>query len=580
MARLQDTIAGRVRDAIGRALGADLAVTDPLVRPAQDPRFGDYQANVAMGLGKRLGRKPREVADAIVAAFDPSDLCARPDVAGPGFVNVRLDDGVLARLATEAVRDGRLGVARVAAPETVVVDYSGPNVAKEMHVGHLRSTVLGDAAARTLEFLAHHVVRQNHVGDWGTQFGLLIEHLVDIATRQGRDPADVIGDLTALYREAATRDACEPDFAARARERVVALQAGDEQSRRIWKALVAVSEQQFQTIYQRLGVALTMNDVRGESFYNDRLAAVVADLRASGLARDSQGAVCVFLDGFATKDGDPLPLIVQKSDGGYLYATTDLAAVRYRVAELGARRVIYVTDARQRQHFQMVFATARAAGWVPEGVRLEHAVFGSVLGEDGKPFRTRSGDTVPLADLLTEAEERALSIVVAKNPALPPDERVQIARAVGIGAIKYADLASDRVKDYVFSWSRMLAMDGNTAPYLQYAYARIRAIFRKGGLVDAPAAPIILAHPAERALVLLLLQLDAVVDVVGESLEPHRLCGYLYDVATAFSAFYEACPVLGADPPLRASRLVLCQLTARTLETGLGLLGIDTVDRM
>jgi arginyl-tRNA synthetase len=360
----------------------------------------------------------------------------------------------------------------------------------------------------------------------------------------------------------------------------VALQGGDADTLALWRQIIDRSTRQFQADYDRLGTALTTDDVRGESFYNDRLAAVVDELRAKGLACESEGATCVFLEGFAAKDGTPLPLIVQKTDGGYLYATTDLAALRYRVRDLGARRVIYVTDARQRQHFQMVFAAARAAGWVPAGVRVEHVAFGSVLGEDGKPFKTRAGDTVRLSDLLDEAEERALAVVTEKNPDLSPDEQRAVARAVGVGAVKYADLASDRVKDYVFSWPRMLAMEGNTAPYLQYAYTRIRSIFRKAGVDAAPDAPVVLAEPAERALALALLRFETVVDGVAESLEPHRLCGYLYDVATAFSAFYEACPVLPAEPPTRASRLVLCDVAARTLRTGLGLLGIDTPERM
>jgi arginyl-tRNA synthetase len=573
-----------MRDAIVRAFGPELADADPLVRPTQDARFGDFQANVAMGLAKRLGKKPREIAEAIVGAFDGSGLCARPEIAGPGFVNVRLDDDGLARLVAAAACDERLAIAPVATPETVVVDYSGPNVAKDMHVGHLRSTVIGDALARTLEFEGHRVIRRNHVGDWGTQFGLLIEHVSDIGRTEGRDlgacPDGSDVDLTQLYRDAVTREASEPEFAARARARVVALQSGDPETRRLWEAIVKASERQFQTIYQRLDVGLEPADVKGESAYNAELPGVVADLRAAGLARESEGALCVFLDGFVTKDGKPLPLIVQKSDGGYLYATTDLAALRDRIRTLHAGRLVYVTDARQRQHFQMVFAAARAAGWVPDGTRLDHVVFGSVLGEDGKPFKTRSGATVRLADLLTEAEERALAIVLEKNPDLPAGERARVAHAVGIGAIKYADLASDRVKDYVFSWARMLAMDGNTAPYLQYAYARIRSIFRKAGLERAPAAEVVLPEPAERALALVLLQLDGVVEGVAGSLEPHRLCVYLYDVATAFSTFYEACPVLHADPPTRDARLVLCGLTADTLAKGLSLLGIETLDRM
>ena len=571
----QEMLAERVQAAIGRAFGAEHGAVDPLVRPAQNPRFGDFQANVAMSLAKRVGRNPREVAQAIVAALDTGDVCGPPEIAGPGFINLRFTEAWLARAVAGAARDPRLAVERAGAPETVVVDYSGPNVAKEMHVGHLRSTVIGDALARTLAFLGHRVLRQNHLGDWGTQFGLLIEHLVE----QGDEGLES-RDLNALYREAAARFERDAAFAERARQRVVALQGGDADTLALWRRLVAASQRHFDAIYDRLDVTLRPDDVRGESFYNPRLADVVADLAARRLATDSEGALCVFLPGFSGKDGEPLPLIVRKSDGGFLYATTDLAALRYRIHELGARRLVYVTDARQQQHFAMVFAAARAAGWVPEGVRLEHVVFGTVLGEDGKPFRTRSGDTVRLAELLDEAERRASTIVAAKNAALDDAEREAVARVVAVGAIKYADLASDRVKDYVFSWERMLAMDGNTAPYLQYAYARIRSIFRRAGVDVVPAAPVVLADPAERALALQLLQLGTVVGTVADTLEPHRLCGYLYDVATAFSAFYEACPVLQASEAERASRLVLCDATARTLEQGLELLGIRVLGRM
>jgi arginyl-tRNA synthetase len=507
-------------------------------------------------------------------------LAATPTIAGPGFVNFRIDDPLLGRLAGEAAADRRLGLATTRAPIAVVVDYSGPNVAKDMHVGHLRSTVIGDAIARTLAFQGHRITRQNHVGDWGTQFGMLIEYLVEQGREHEDGFVDDMLDLTAAYREATARDAADPAFAERARRRVVALQSGDPESRRIWAHLVALSARRFQAVYDQLDVALGPADIRGESFYNDRLAAVVADLRAAGLARESEGALCVFPDGFKTKDGAPLPLIVQKGDGGYLYATTDLAALRYRVGQLGARRLVYVTDARQRQHFQMVFATARAAGWAPADVALEHVPFGSVLGEDGKPFKTRTGETVGLAALLDEAETRASAIVAEKNAELDPAEQARVARAVGIGAIKYADLASDRVKDYVFSWDRMLAMEGNTAPYLQYAFTRIRSILRKAGLEHAPRAPILFVEPAERALALTILAFEGVVDAVGRTLEPHRLCGYLYDLAVAFSAFYETCPVLPAEPPLRAGRLVLADLTGRTLAQGLELLGIRVVERM
>jgi arginyl-tRNA synthetase len=571
----QDVLARRIRDAIARAFGPEHAATDPLVRPAQHPRFGDYQANVAMSLAQRLGRQPREVAATIVAHLDVADVCRAPEIAGPGFVNFTLTDEFLGAQAAALVADPRCGVEPTAAPVTTVVDYSGPNVAKEMHVGHLRSTVIGDAIAHTLAFLGHRVIRQNHLGDWGTQFGMLIEQLLEAGEPAG-------ADLDDLYRAAQARFERDPAFAARARERVVALQAGDPTSLALWRRLVQQSTERFAAVYARLGAALTTADIRPESFYNPLLPGIVAELEAKGLARPSEGALCVFLDGFTRPDGTPLPLMVRKSDGGYLYATTDLAALRYRVEVLRAERLIYVTDARQAQHFAMVFAAARRAGWLPPHVRAEHVPFGTVLGEDGRPFRTRSGDTVRLADLLDEAERLAAALVAEKNPALDAAARARVARAVGIGAIKYADLASDRVKDYVFSWERMLAMEGNTAPYLQYAYARIRSIFRKAaGMPPPPAGPLVLGEPAERALVLKLLQLGGVVRAVGETLEPHRLCAYLYDVATAFSTFYERCPVLQApDSARRASRLWLCELTARTLACGLGLLGIEVLERM
>ncbi|HLK11277.1 MAG TPA: arginine--tRNA ligase [Candidatus Binatia bacterium] len=575
MADPQDVLARRIQDAIARAFGPAHAATEPLVRPAQHPRFGDYQANVAMSLGQRLGRPPRDVAAAIARALDVAGVCLPPEIAGPGFINLTLTADFLGAQAAALAADSRCGVEPAVAPVTTVVDYSGPNVAKEMHVGHLRSTVIGDALARTLAFLGHRVIRQNHLGDWGTQFGLLIEHLLDAGEPPG-------ADLDALYRAAQARFEAEPAFAARARERVVALQAGDAATLALWRRLVEQSAERFAAIYARLGASLTPADIRPESFYNPQLAGVVAALEAKGLARPSEGALCVFLDGFTRPDGAPLPLIVRKSDGGYLYATTDLAALRYRVEVLRAERLVYVTDARQAQHFAMVFAAARAAGWLPAGVRAEHVPFGTVLGEDGRPFRTRSGDTVRLADLLDEAERRAAALVAEKNPGLGDIARAEVAHAVGIGAIKYADLASDRVKDYVFSWDRMLAMDGNTAPYLQYAYARIRSIFRKaGGEPGAPPVAIAIAEPAERTLVLKLLQLGGVVRAVAETLEPHRLCAHLYDVATAFSTFYERCPVLQApDAERRRSRLLLCDLTARTLSCGLGLLGIEALERM
>jgi arginyl-tRNA synthetase len=575
MPDLEETLAGRFREAISKAFGLE---ADPLVRPTQDPAFGDYQANAAMGLAAQLSASPRRVAERIVEHLEVADLAQPPEVAGPGFINLRLLPDYLGRLGAELAADERMGLEANAVPETIVVEYSSPNAVKEMHVGHLRSTVIGDALARVLEVVGQRVIRQNHIGDWGTQFGMLVEYLVELGSAEQVH----FDDVTQLYQEAQARFQADPDFAERARKRVVALQGGDEVTLDIWRRLVAESQRHFEEIYRRLGV--TLDDYRGESFYNAMLPEVVAELERKGLTQVSDGAVCVFPEGFARPDGTPLPFMVQKSDGGYLYATTDLAALRYRIFDLEAERIVYVVDARQSQHFAMLFATARMAGWLGEDVRVEHCAFGSVLGEDGRPFRTRAGETVRLTHLLDEAEQRAAAVVAEKNPELGADDRKRVAQAVGIGALKYADLSSHRLKDYVFSWDRMLAMDGNTAPYLQYAYARIRSIFRRGS-VDTETlrsgGPLRIEHPAERALLIQVGRLPGTVRAVAETLEPHRLCTHLYDLATAFSGFYESCPVLQAgDPQQRRSRLTLCDLTARGLKLGLGMLGIDVLDRM
>lgn len=580
----QLTLAQRFAAAVAAAFGPEFADADPIIRPAANPRFGDFQANLAMPLAKRLGKPPRDVANAVVAALDWQDLCEEvPGIAGPGFINLKLRSDYLDRLAAGLAADDRLAVEKTADPQTVVLDYSGPNVAKEMHVGHLRSSVIGDALARTLDFLGHRVIRQNHLGDWGTQFGMLIQYLVEKydryleAAQSGKLNAQ-IGDLNIFYRNAKARFDEDSDFADRSRQRVVSLQAGDEETLAIWRFLVIESARHFNAVYRRLGVTLTDADVRPESFYNDQLAAVVAELKEKKIALESEGATCVFVEGFDA------PLVIQKSGGGYGYATTDLAAIRFRTATLGARRIAYVVDARQRDHFAMVFDTAKRAGWLDHAT-AEHVQFGTILGEDGKPFKTRSGETVKLVDLLDEAQQRAAKIVTEKNPDLAEGDREHVARVVGIGAVKYADLSSDRVKDYVFSWDRMLAMEGNTAPYLQYAYARIRSIFRKGVAPESPGTAVPgffhIDHPAERTLVLTLVQFGGVIRSVAGRLEPHHLCNYLYTLAAAFSGFYENCPVLKADTDAqRRSRLALCDLTARTLKQGLGLLGIEVLDRM
>jgi len=575
MADTLELLRERFARAIAAAYGEDFAGTDPILRPAQKPEFGDYQANVAMALAKQVKAKPRDVAAKIIESLDVADVCESPEIAGPGFINLRLTPDFLADQAINLADDDQLGVKDSDTPRHVVVDYSGPNVAKEMHVGHIRSTCIGDSIVRVLEFLGDRVTRQNHLGDWGTQFGMLIEHMADVGAREGE--AFHVGDLNALYQQAKSKFDEDADFAERARRRVVALQSGDESTLALWRQLVDESERHFEQVYARLNVRLTAEDVRGESFYNDGLAATAEELERKGVARDSEGALCVFVEQYES------PVMVRKSDGGFGYDATDLAAIRFRVGELRADRLIYVTDARQREHFDKVFDAARRAGWA-EDVRLDHVPFGTILGQDGKPFKTRAGDVVKLADLLDEAVERAGAIVAEKNPDLSEQERAEVARVVGIGAIKYFDLSSDRVKDYVFDWDRMLAMDGNTAPYLQYAYTRIRSIFRKGGEQGGAASKadeIEWSHPAERALLLKVMQLGGVLRGVADALEPHRLCTYLYELATAFSGFYETCPVLKADTDARrATRLLLCDLTARTLKRGLDLLGIETLERM
>ncbi len=565
------------REAIVRAFGDEHAHVDPMLRPSQ---FADYQVNAALGLAKALKMKPRDVAAKILEHL-PESPGSRSievtEIAGPGFINVTLSLQFISTALREVATSEDLGLTAAAQPEVVVIDYPSPNVAKEMHVGHLRSTIIGDALARVLEARGHTVVRQNHLGDWGTPFGMLIEHLLD-GGEQAEDQS--LSDLNAFYKAARTKFDADPEFAARSRRRVVSLQAGDPQTLELWQTLVDTSKRHFGRLYERLGIGLTDADFAGESLYNDRLPSVVDALTEASLAVVDDGAVCVFPPGFKGREGDPLPLIVRKSDGGYGYAATDLAAVRRRVGELSGTRLLYVVGTPQSQHLQMVFAVARMAGWLSPEVKTEHVNFGSVLGSDGKMFKTRDGEVVRLLDLVDEACRRALAVVQEKSPDLPEPEQQAIASAVGVGALKYADLSSDRVKDYVFDYDRMLAFEGNTAPYLQYAHARICSILRKGE-VDASPSAIALEHPAEKALGLLLLSFPSVVTEVEASLEPHKLCGYLFNIATYFSTFYQNCSVLQADSAeVRASRLALCRVTAKTLEKGLGLLGIAAPQRM
>ncbi|HEY2512452.1 MAG TPA: arginine--tRNA ligase [Polyangiaceae bacterium] len=567
------TLEPAFRAALAAAFGPEHANADPALRRSDR---ADYQANAALGLRKQIGGNPREIAEKIVKHLDLKGVAEKVEVAGAGFINVTLAGSFLATCVSEVAADERLGVAPRAA-ETVAIDYSSPNIAKEMHVGHLRSTILGDALARVLEAVGDKVVRQNHLGDWGTPFGMLLEHLLDAG---GTAESFSVGDLNAFYQEARRKFEADPAFADRARRRVVELQGGDEATLALWRRFVTESRRYLETIYAKLDVTLKDSDVVGESFYNPMLAGVVAELTAKGLAVESDGALCVFPPGFTGREGEPLPLIVRKQDGGYGYGTTDLAAVRYRTGTLGATRIVYVVGSPQSQHLAMVFKVGELAGWlVPGKSRAEHVAFGSILGPDKKMFKTRSGETVRLVELLDEAVQRARDVIAQKNPELDAATRENVARAVGIGAVKYADLSSDRIKDYVFDWDRMLAFEGNTAPYLQYAHARIRSIFRRAEAKST--GTIVIAAPAERALAMAILGFGEVVHEVAGTLQPHRLCTYLFTLAAAFSTFYEQCPVLkAATDEERASRLALCDLTARVLARGLDLLGIEAPQEM
>ncbi|MGC9259986.1 MAG: arginine--tRNA ligase [Phycisphaerae bacterium] len=652
----------RFSHAIGLAFGAEFA-NDPMVKPG-DPKFADYQCNAALGLSKQLGRSPRELAAEIVRHLEIADICELPQIAGPGFINVRISAAWLAaqlgHLFADSQAKARGGVERAAAPATVVVDYAGPNIAKEMHVGHLRSSILGDAIARMLAFVGHQVVRQNHVGDFGTQFGMLIRQARDLKLDTGELPQ--ISDLDSYYKQAAERYKSDPQFATEARQAVVALQNGDPEALRLWRWIREESRRHCREIFELLNIALSDLDERGESFYARRLPEVVrrlsealafggegpkvgllevfdphrkgridsstltvaesaeiqqimrgneavlrveeateVEIVTKAFVTRSEGALCVFLPGYVDKDKKPLPLIIRKGDGAYLYATTDLAALYFRIIEdkttpeetapldynWHADRIIYTTDARQAQHFAMVFDTVRAAHWdinpvTQRPVELHHAVFGSVLGEDGKPFKTRSGESVKLRELLAEAVQRAEKVVMEKNPDLPAATRKMVARAVGISAVKYADLRQDRTTDYQFAWDRMLALEGNTGPYLQYTFARIRSIFRKAGAPLPPTVEISLQTPREQDLGRRILQFNDVVAAVLHDLKPHYLCTYMYELCGAFSSFYENCPVLkAATPEIRQSRLALCELAGVVLNIGWrDLLGLELLEEM
>ncbi|MGV9778797.1 arginine--tRNA ligase [Streptosporangium sp. NPDC003464] len=580
----QHALTERVQQALAAAFGADYADADPLIRPSQ---FADYQANVAMSLSKRLRRAPREVAQEIADHLTgrAGDAQGEPfpgtvEVSGPGFLNITLSDDWITAQTAGILADPRSGVALVASPQTVVVDYSAPNAAKEMHVGHLRTTIVGDALVRVHEHVGNKVIRQNHLGDWGTPFGMLIEHLLDIGEETAVAQLEA-GEGNAYYQAARAKFDSDPEFNKRARTRVVTLQAEEPETMRLWHIFMDATVRYFNKVYHQLGVTLTDGDIAGESMYNHMLAKVCDELQERGIAVVSDGALCVFPPGFTGREDQPLPFMIRKSDGGYGYATTDMATIHYRVQDLKADRILYVIGATQALHMSMLFASARMAGWLPDHVRAEHVQIGSVLGSDGKMFKTRSGESIKLLQLLDEAETRAAAVLADRD--YDDTTRGVIGHAVGMGAVKYADLSVSHDSEYVFDFDRMLALTGNTGPYLQYATARIRSIFRKADTDPAKATgPIVLGHPAERALALQLLGFGAIVEEVAESSVPHRLANYLFETASAFTTFYENCPVLkdDVDPATRASRLALCALTLRVLETGLSLLGVPVPERM
>ncbi|MBS4798888.1 MAG: arginine--tRNA ligase [Haemophilus parainfluenzae] len=575
---IQSILSDKIKQAM-IAAGAD-EQCDALIRQSSKPQFGDYQANGIMAAAKKLGLNPREFAQKVLDHADLSDVAEKTEIAGPGFINIFLNPTWLANNVSAALKDQNLGVS-ANDTQTIVIDYSSPNVAKEMHVGHLRSTIIGDAVVRTLEFLGHNVIRANHVGDWGTQFGMLIAYLEKMENEHASEME--LQDLEAFYREAKKHYDEDEAFAEKARNYVVKLQGGDEYCRTMWKKLVDITMQQNQRNYDRLNVTLTEKDVMGESLYNPMLPAIVEDLKKQGLAVEDEGALVVYLDEFKNKEGEPMGVIVQKKDGGFLYTTTDIAAAKYRYETLKADRALVFSDTRQSQHMQQAWLITRKAGYVPDSFSLEHKNFGMMLGKDGKPFKTRTGGTVKLADLLDEAIERATVLINEKNTNLSDEEKTAVIEAVGIGSVKYADLSKNRTTDYVFDWDNMLSFEGNTAPYMQYAYTRIRSIFNKADVnpTALAEAKIQLSDEKERALAIKLLQFEEAVQTVGKEGTPHVLCAYLYELAGIFSSFYEHCPILNAeDENVKLSRLKLASLTEKTLKQGLALLGIKTIEKM
>jgi arginyl-tRNA synthetase len=575
---IKQILANKVSAAmIAAGLPAD---TNPAISLSNRPQFGDYQANGVMGAAKKLKTNPRELATKVVAELNLDGIASKIELAGPGFINIHLDQNWLGAQLNSVALDDYIGVTQRAAPQTVVVDYSAPNLAKEMHVGHLRSTIIGDAVVRALEFRGDKVIRQNHMGDWGTQFGMLIAHLSDKLA--GNEVAETaLSDLENFYREAKVRFDNEEGFADRARADVVKLQSGDADSAKLWKQFIDISIAHSEEIYSKLNVSLKRSDIMGESAYNDDLSTVVDELMAKEIAVEDQGAKVVFINEMANKDGEPSVFIIQKSGGGFLYATTDLSACRYRSGKLAADRIIIFTDARQSLHFKQVEVVARKAGLLPEHVGYDHCPFGMMMGDDGKPFKTRTGGTIKLAELLDEAVSRASELIKEKNPEINTDDLASISAKVGIGAVKFADLSKNRTSDYIFNWKTMLSFEGATAPYLQYAYSRIHSIFTKAG-VSQTQANIAIIEPQEKALALNLLQVEDVVDAVISECTPNLLCNYLYELASLYMSFYEACPILkeGISDEVKESRLALCQVIAKTLKQGLDILGIEVMDRM
>ncbi|HDU8649273.1 arginine--tRNA ligase [Morganella morganii] len=574
---IQAILSDKIQQALISA-GAPLDC-DAIVKQSAKAQFGDYQANGVMAAAKKMGMPPRQLAEKVIELLDLDGIAEKTEIAGPGFINIFLSPDWLTTQLETALADDKLGLTPVE-PMTIAIDYSAPNVAKQMHVGHLRSTIIGDAAARTQEYLGHKVIRCNHVGDWGTQFGMLIAYLEKMQNEDAGDMA--LADLEAFYREAKKHYDEDEVFAERARGYVVKLQGGDEYCRTMWRKLVDITMQQNQETYNRLNVTLTEDDVMGESLYNDMLPGIVSDLLNRRIAEESEGAIVVYLDEFKNKEGEPMGVIIRKKDGGYLYTTTDIACAKYRHDVLHADRVLYYIDSRQHQHLMQAWTIVRKAGYIPESMTLEHHMFGMMLGKDSKPFKTRAGGTIRLSDLLDEAVERAEKLIREKNSDMPEDELKQLAEVVGIGAVKYADLSKSRTTDYIFDWDNMLAFEGNTAPYMQYAYTRVASVFKRADIdADSLTQPIILTDDRERQLAARLLQFEETITAVAREGLPHMMCSYLYDLAGLFSGFYEHCPILAAESEeLRQSRLKLALLTQKTLKAGLDTLGIGTVEKM